>query len=200
MVFCLMASLSFFACSEDDEAVEEFPNWRSTNESYFNNLYASAQQRIAAGDASWKILTCWSLEESVATNPEDHIIVHVLENGSGTVCPLFTDSANVAYSGRMLPSTSYPSGFVFDKSFDGDFHVETARARGFTINNASLSPGFATALQYMRRGDRWEVYVPSALAYGSEGYSSAGIPGYSTLIFDMTLVNFYHPNGTRVDD
>jgi FKBP-type peptidyl-prolyl cis-trans isomerase FklB len=48
--------------------------------------------------------------------------------------------------------------------------------------------GFATALQHMHRGDHWRVTIPYQLGYGTSDYNS--IPGYSTLIFDIRLVDF----------
>ena len=49
------------ACSENDGEVEEFADWQNKNETYFNQLYASTQQRIAKGDQSWKIIRKLSL-------------------------------------------------------------------------------------------------------------------------------------------
>jgi FKBP-type peptidyl-prolyl cis-trans isomerase FklB len=49
--------------------------------------------------------------------------------------------------------------------------------------------GFGTALMRMHRGDRWRVYIPYQLAYGSSARSS--IPAYSTLIFDLQLEDFW---------
>ena len=40
----------------------------------------------------------------------------------------------------------------------------------------------------MHRGDHWLVYIPYALAYGST--KSETIPAYSTLIFNLTLIDF----------
>ena len=180
---CLTAM--FVACSEDNDTVEEFPNWQETNEKYFNSLFSEASQRIAAGDKSWKILRKWSLQDNVHANTDDYVIAHVLGQGQGESSPLYTDSVTVIYSGRLLPSTSYPTGFVFDQSFVDDFRPETALARGFRISG--LTDGFATALQNMHCGDRWEIYVSAALGYGTSGNSSAGIPAHSVLIFDMML-------------
>ena len=194
--FFILHSSFFISCSEDDNTVEEFPNWKETNSKYFNNLYAEATQRIASGDTSWKIMLNWSLQDSLHLDPENYVIAHVIESGTGTTCPIFTDSACVMYSGKLLPSQSYPTGYVFDKTYSGDtFQPETSIVRGFLISSSSLTSGFATVLQYMHVGDRWEVYVPSSLAYGADGNSSS-IPGYSTLIFDMTLVRFYHAGET----
>lgn len=49
-----------------------------------------------------------------------------------------------------------------------------------------LIPGWIIALQQMHVGDRWEVYIPAEQAYGR--YNQPGIPGGSTLIFDIELV------------
>ena len=49
----------------------------------------------------------------------------------------------------------------------------------------ALVNGFSTALMKMKEGDRWEIYIPQNLAYGS--VKKTGIPAYSTLVFDLTL-------------
>lgn len=49
-----------------------------------------------------------------------------------------------------------------------------------------LIPGWIIALQQMHAGDRWEVYIPASQAYGKS--SQPGIPGGSTLIFDIELL------------
>ena len=184
----ITAAMLLVACSEENNTAEEFPNWQQKNENYFNALYADVSKGFSSNN-SWKILRKWSLQDDVTASASDHIVVHVIENGEGTETPLYTDSVAVIYSGRLLPSTSYPTGYVFDKSYVGEFHPQTAKARGFRISG--LTDGFSTALQYMKKGDRWEIYVPANLGYGALGSSSAGIPGHSVLIFDMMLVDIY---------
>lgn len=49
-----------------------------------------------------------------------------------------------------------------------------------------LIQGWIIALQQMRVGDRWEVYLPAEMGYGR--FSQPGIPGGSTLIFDIELL------------
>lgn len=184
----ITAAMLLVACSEENNTAEEFPNWQQKNENYFNALYADVSKGFSSNN-SWKILRKWSLQDDVTASASDHIVVRVIENGEGTETPLYTDSVAVIYSGRLLPSTSYPTGYVFDKSYVGEFHPQTAKARGFRISG--LTDGFSTALQYMKKGDRWEIYVPANLGYGALGSSSAGIPGHSVLIFDMMLVDIY---------
>ena len=50
-----------------------------------------------------------------------------------------------------------------------------------------LIPGLVTAICHMHVGDRWEIYIPASLGYGKS--SVPGIPGGSTLIFDIELIN-----------
>ncbi len=185
------------SCSESDNEEEEFPNWKKTNEQYFNNLYAMAKSSADMGDKSWKVIRKWSLEESTAKDPYDYIVVNVLENGTGSGCPLYTDSVKVHYEGRLLPSTSYPDGYVFDKSFTGEFNPATALPAKFAVSG--MIDGFTTALQYMHIGDRWKVYIPYQLGYGKT--ASGSIPAYSTstLVFDVTLVSYYRA-GVEVPD
>ena len=47
--------------------------------------------------------------------------------------------------------------------------------------------GWTEALQLMREGDKWRLFIPPVLAYGSRAAGS--IPPHSTLIFDIELLN-----------
>ena len=183
------------SCSEHNTTVEEYVNWMPTNAQYFNNLYTETQERIAAGDNSWRILRSWTLEESMATLPEHHIIAHVLDEGNGEPSYHSTDSVVVHYAGRLLPSTSFPEGYVFDQSYFGDFDPDIAQPVTFAIHN--VITGFSTALLQMKPGSHWIVYIPSALGYGADQQTNSttytiSIPAYSTLIFDIRLIS-YHP-------
>ncbi len=180
-------ALAMAACSESDDTIEEYPEWQATNEAYIDGLYATTKQKIEQGDTSWKIIRSCNLESEAATKPSDYIIVHVESEGTAAVKPFITDSVRVHYSGRLLPSTSYPQGYLFDKSFTGEFHEETAVPSQFLVSE--LVTGFTTALLYMNLGDRWTVYIPYQLGYKAEGSSS--VPGYSTLVFDIDLVGIY---------
>lgn len=77
----------------------------------------------------------------------------------------------VHYTGRTI------NGKTFDSSRGGV-------APAFRLRE--LIPGWIIALQQMHVGDRWEVYIPAEQAYGK--ISQPGIPGGSTLIFDIELI------------
>lgn len=78
----------------------------------------------------------------------------------------------VHYTGKTI------NGKQFDSSRGGV-------APAFRLRD--LIPGWIIALQQMHVGDRWEVYIPAEQAYGK--LNQPGIPGGSTLVFDIELVN-----------
>ena len=53
---------------------------------------------------------------------------------------------------------------------------------------SSMIDGFATALLNMHVGNYWRIYIPYQLGYGKSG-SDSTIPGYSILVFDLTLLD-----------
>ena len=190
----LMAlALGLASCSEATDETEEYPDWRNTNTAYWNNLYTQAQQRIAAGDTTWKIYKSWSIPDTLRTDNTYSIIVHVLKEGTGSGSPLYTDSVRVHYKGRLLPSASYPNGREFDSSWNKATSTATAAPAQFAV--AGLYDGFATALQRMHIGDEWEVYMAWPLGAGTKG--NAAIPAYSVLTFDINLVAYFRA-GTPV--
>ena len=126
-VFCLggmMLSAGFFtSCTEKNNTVEEYANWQSKNETYWNKLYTTTQQKIKSGDTSWKIILNYTFQNQKQTSgsaltysPENYIIAHVEQVGTGTTSPLYSDSVSMHYMGRLIPSTTYTAGLIFDKS------------------------------------------------------------------------------------
>lgn len=191
LFFALFVSAIVLAsCSEDDNTTEEFPDWQNTNETYFENIYTTALNKVSAGDSTWKVLRKWSMNDSIAGKHTDYVVVQVLNKGTGSGCPLYTDSVRVQFEGRLIPSASYSEGYVFEKTWDGAYNFEINAAVDRPIS--FKGDGLATALQHMHIGDRWRVYIPYDLGYGSSD-SQTGIPAYSDLIFDITLVAYFHP-------
>ena len=216
-VFCLGGMMLyaglFTSCTENDDTVEEYANWQSKNETYWDNLYTTTQQKIKGGDTSWKIILNYTFQNQKQTTgsaltyrPENYIIAHVEQAGTGTTSPLYSDSVSMHYMGRLIPSTTYTSGLIFDKSWSSNqFNTATSRPVhsyiGLTYDAegkpTSLVDGFTTALMSMHRGDHWTVYIPYQLGYGEK--NSGVVPAYSTLIFDLRLNDFSHP-GVKLKD
>lgn len=95
----------------------------------------------------------------------------VLKKGGAGRSPNRGSVVTVHYVGRTI------NGKTFDSSRGGV-------APAFRLRD--LIPGWIIALQQMRPGDRWEVYIPAEQAYGR--MNQPGIPGGSTLVFDIELV------------
>ena len=189
--FCLFACLLLLAsCSEEDNTEYEYDNWEQRNTEWFQNKLSEAQAKISSGNRSWCILRSYTKGDTVLSiRPEDHIIVEKLDSIDWplTDAPLYTDTVAVHYRGWLIPSVSYQSGYQFDSSYLGTFDEAVATPYEFSVK--SLTAGFATAVMHMRRGDRWRVYIPYQLGYGSAAHS--GIPAYSNLVFDIRLVDFW---------
>ena len=196
ILFPLVGMVS--SCSEDETEEGEFDNWKQKNETYFNQVVSNPSYK--------KILTYTKDATNSSVTDADYIYVDVLESGSGTETALFTDSVFYTYRGRLIPSESYADGYVFDQTFLGDFDWSTAGMQKACVSwntyktssgtrTDLFTEGFCTALQHMKKGDHWLVYIPYQLAYGETASSS--IPAYSTLIFEIAVADVWHPGETR---
>jgi FKBP-type peptidyl-prolyl cis-trans isomerases 1 len=96
----------------------------------------------------------------------------VLQKGTGAK-PVATDSVKCHYHGTLI------NGNVFDSS------VERGEPAVFGVSQ--VIAGWIEALQLMETGSKWRLFIPSDLAYGENGASSAIEPN-STLIFDVELL------------
>ncbi|MEQ8209108.1 MAG: FKBP-type peptidyl-prolyl cis-trans isomerase [Lacipirellulaceae bacterium] len=101
----------------------------------------------------------------------------VLASGKGD-SPKATDSVRVHYQGSLI------DGSVFDGSIGGppfEFALTPPDGRPGVI------AGWIEALQRMKPGDRWRIFIPSELAYGEQGFGEV-IPPHSTLVFELELI------------
>ncbi|MDR2533837.1 MAG: FKBP-type peptidyl-prolyl cis-trans isomerase [Tannerellaceae bacterium] len=109
-----------------------------------------------------------------------YIYYAALKQGTGTSNIYYTDTVKVYYTGSL----------VTDSIFDTAEPPYKAPLEG-TVG--SFCDGFATALQHMRAGDRWEIWLPSELGYGAAGQTASTgkyvIPPYSTLKFEVELIS-----------
>ena len=78
-----------------------------------------------------------------------------------------------------------PDGSVFDSS--------VRRGRPATFAPNQVIKGWTEAMQLMREGDKWELTLPSELAYGARG-SPPKIPGGSALVFELELLKVKRPS------
>ena len=105
-------------------------------------------------------------------NPLDKGIYYkVLKSGTpNSPHPNRTSVVIAHYTGKLI------NGKRFDSSLGGAAPAMRLR---------ELIPGWQIALQQMHVGDKWEIYLPAEMGYGKQ--SVPGIPGSSTLIFEIEL-------------
>ena len=96
----------------------------------------------------------------------------VLTEGDGPQ-PSAQDQVVVHYEGKLIDGT------VFDSSID--------RGEPATFGVTQVIPGWVEALQLMKAGSKWRLFIPSELAYGPQG--AGGVIGPNqTLIFEVELI------------
>lgn len=96
----------------------------------------------------------------------------VIQEGTGKQ-PAASDSVTVHYTGKLIDGT------VFDSSVE--------RGEPATFGVTQVIPGWVEALQMMKEGAKWRLFIPSQLAYGPNGAGNIIGPN-STLIFDVELI------------
>ena len=181
ILFPLVGMVS--SCSEDDSVTDEYANWQERNDAVTDQWAASSMRKIRV----------YTQDDTSVGQNSDYIYVEVLEVGDGTDSPIFTDTARVAYRGRMIPTTNNADGYVFDQTYLGDFSWHTAGMMTSSVD--ALVRGFTTALMNMHTGDRWRVYIPYQIGYNAS--SQGSLQAYSNLIFDIALLDYWHPGETR---
>lgn len=102
----------------------------------------------------------------------------VIKSGTGK-SPISTDTVKVHYHGTLIDGT------LFDSSVD--------RGEPVTFPVTGVIPGWTEALQLMKIGDKWQLAIPPALAYGEQGPGGKIGPN-STLLFDVELLGIEKPN------
>jgi FKBP-type peptidyl-prolyl cis-trans isomerase len=96
----------------------------------------------------------------------------VIKSGTGR-SPKSSDIVRVTYVGKLIDGT------VFDQTGPGQV-AEFPAGR--------LIKGWVEALSLMKEGDRWELVIPSDLAYGERGTPGGPIGPNQTLVFEMELI------------
>jgi len=105
------------------------------------------------------------------------LLYRVESSGSGKT-PKLSDRVKVRYEGRHV------DGRVFDKS-------KGEEPQEFRVDRTVA--GWQEVLPLMREGDKWEVVVPSHLAYGARGSPFGNIGPNETLVFTIELVQVMDP-------
>ncbi|RLD63783.1 MAG: FKBP-type peptidyl-prolyl cis-trans isomerase [Bacteroidetes bacterium] len=143
-------------------------------ENILNNYFRDLQMKVAEKNkqAGIKFLEENKTKEGVVTT-ESGLQYKIIKKGTGAI-PKATDKVTTNYKGTLIDGT------VFDSSYD--------RGEPATFPVNGVIKGWTEALQLMPVGSKWELYIPSELAYGSRGAGQVIGPD-ATLVFEIELIS-----------
>lgn len=141
----------------------------------FQQRMAEQQQAaLAASTAAGEEFLQANAEKEGVASLESGLQYLVLESGpEGGASPSASDSVLAHYHGTLTDGT------VFDSSVD--------RGEPAQFGLSQVISGWTEALQLMKVGDKWRLFIPADMAYG-EASPTPAIPPNSTLIFDVELL------------
>ncbi|XPS89750.1 Mip: outer membrane protein MIP (peptidyl-proly cis-trans isomerase, FKBP-type) [Desulfosarcina variabilis str. Montpellier] len=142
------------------------------------------QEQMAAQQAQMKVIGEKNAKEGAAFLAEnakkDGVVTlpsglqyKILTKGKGKN-PTPTDTVTVNYRGTLI------DGREFDSSY------KRGQPATFSVNG--VIPGWTEALQLMKAGAKWQLFIPGELAYGERGAGQTIGPN-ATLIFDVELIS-----------
>jgi len=129
----------------------------------------AAEDNLAKGKA---FLEENAKKEGVETLPSG-LQYKVIQEGSGAT-PEATDTVVVHYRGTLIDGTEFDSSY--------------SRGNPATFRADRVIRGWTEALQMMKEGAKWQLFIPPDLGYG-QGGAGAKIGPNSTLIFEVELIS-----------
>jgi len=138
---------------------------------YINKLMA--EKAIVNKKAGETFLATNKTKPGIKTLPSGMQYM-VIKEGTGAM-PAITDTVTVHYTGTLIDGT------IFDSS------VDRGEPAQFTVGG--VIKGWTDALQLMKAGSRWKLFIPAEMAYGNYSPPGSNIPPGSLLIFDVELLS-----------
>ena len=132
-------------------------------------VQAMGEKNQAAGAA---FLAENGTKEGVVTLPSG-LQYKVLNEGTGK-SPAKEDTVTVNYRGTLIDGTEFDSSYK--------------RGEPATFPVGGVIPGWTEALQLMKEGAKWQLFIPADLAYGERGAGPVIEPN-STLLFEVELIS-----------
>jgi FKBP-type peptidyl-prolyl cis-trans isomerase FklB len=162
-----------------EQAQEVMRAWQKrAREAYMEKQKELAEKNEKAGEA---FLAENAKKEDVMVLPSG-LQYKVIEEGSEGPKPELNDRVKVHYRGTLLDGTEFDSSYKRNQPMT--FTVKTGRG--------GVIAGWVEALQLMKPGAKWKVFVPPDLAYGERARGRQIGPN-STLIFEMELLSIEPP-------
>lgn len=188
-----LAALLFVSCEEVQEA-SKYDNWQARNEAYIDSIAGETGKVFVATleDADrmepgrlFAIATT-----SGTTAGEQYVYCKKITANPEGRRPLYTETVSAYYYGTLITGDKFDGNFTGYSAVDRqELNAEDKKPTEFDAPAefavSGMITGWTAALQLMRTGERWMLYIPYQSAYGTSG--SKSIPGYSALAFDLIL-------------
>lgn len=188
-----LAALLFASCEEVQEA-SKYDNWQARNEAYIDSIAGETGKVFVATleDADrmepgrlFAIATT-----SGTTAGEQYVYCKKITANPEGRRPLYTETVSAYYYGTLITGDKFDGNFTGYSAVDRqELNAEDKKPTEFDAPAefavSGMITGWTAALQLMRTGERWMLYIPYQSAYGTSG--SKSIPGYSALAFDLIL-------------
>lgn len=217
--FLILLSLAILtSCKDSDNAPDPYYDWQNRNAAWFAEVYDAARAAISEAKAQypnsneWEHHCNWRLYKTLLKSQDtegaatDYIVCKINKRGEDSKkegdedlwSAAYTDSVCLYYRAWIMDE-NYPASktnmTVFSQSYYGEFNEMNAAPIAMPV--ISTVEGFMTAVQYMVKGDNWDVYIPQQLAYKES--ASDYIPAYSTLLYRIQIERV-HKSGTGLSE
>lgn len=187
----VLLSLAFASCEETKEE-GRYDNWRARNEAFIDEKKNTFETAPNHGGLS---------RIELISAPGDYIYYKVktpvpskdLNLDAFGKTPTYTATVKLYFKGTNILEEYFDGNFIGndpvatppEEKKKRDANVGDSTPREFKISGQIQ--GWQEVLQKMKIGERWEVYIPWEYGYGSSG--NEVILGYSTLVFDIQLLD-----------
>jgi len=174
LLLVILPTVAVYRLTKEDKTMSK----RELNEQreQSQTCLCSAESRVKKSKAQYiqankDWLEAKSKEEGVKALPKGIYYKVLTEGDASSAQPMVRSIITAHYTGKTI------DGKQFDSSRGG---VPLA------CRLCDLIEGWIIAMQQMHIGDKWELYIPAEMGYGK--FSQPGIPGGSTLIFEIELL------------
>jgi FKBP-type peptidyl-prolyl cis-trans isomerase len=169
LIFCAVAAMltGMASCSNKEKTSATAEGEQA------DSIAAPAVSTAEANKQAGEAFLAKNKKRAEVNTTESGLQYEIINEGQG-VSPTASDMVTVHYTGTLIDGT------VFDSS------VERGEPATFGVNQ--VIPGWVEALQMMKKGAKWRLYIPSNLAYGEQGAGDVIGPN-ATLIFDVELLD-----------
>lgn len=172
--------LTFVSCSKDE--VTEVDTWQEDNERVLKDLAQNQEYR-----------------ELNALSNRGKMYYKILTQGTGTKEIYFNSGVQLYYKAwYALDNTKY--NITAGKTV-ARWTFDDGTPLSYPVNTQALRDGIATALQYMKEGDKWELWMPYTLTLSQiEVYNNSvritpvpefNVLEYSTIVLELEVVKVY---------